>query len=100
MEGHRLIIKRKIPKGREKLVVVFVGALAIAGLVMLGQLKTTLSARALTSVQGDVINMRTQFGETADAVQGQEPAAAKPTPADESVEKFKKLIQDATVKAE
>jgi len=89
MEGHRLIIKRKIPRGRERLVAVFVGGLAVTGLIMLGQLKTTLSARALVSVKSDLTNMRTQFGAVDSAV-----------PADTAVDKLKKLIQDASVKPE
>ncbi|MFA5945958.1 MAG: hypothetical protein WC802_03565 [Patescibacteria group bacterium] len=97
MEGHRLIIKRKIPRGRERLVAVFVGGLAITGLIMLGQLKTTLSARALVSVKSDLTNMRTQFDSPLLA-SPQVGGVATQTPADTSVDKLKKLIQDASVK--
>ncbi len=105
MEGQRLIIKRRIPRGRERLALVFAGGLAVIGLIGLAQLKATLSARSLVAVKSDLTNMRAQFGSvtsgsaailtpTADAAA---PAAVTPSSQDTAVEKFKQLLQDTPV---
>jgi hypothetical protein len=106
MEGSRLILKRKIPRGRERLVAIFAGAFVIAGLVMVAQLKTTLSARALGAVRSDLTDMRVQFGEDVNAAtekadtetptESTPAPSAEPTGADKAVEKFKQLLQDSS----
>jgi hypothetical protein len=107
MEGHKLILKRKIPKGRQQLAALLVGAFVVVVVVAVGQLKTTLSAQALAAVRGDFTEMKTQFSDAtasplAPSMNGggvaTAPAAVPATPADEAVEKFKKLIQDVPVK--
>lgn len=100
MEGHKLILKRKIPKGRQKLAAIFIGAFAVVALISLAQLKTTLSANALASVREDFGVMQGQMKTQADAASElvkPEEQVALPTPEEEAVEKFKKLIQDVPV---
>jgi hypothetical protein len=102
MEGSKLILKRKIPRGRQQIVAIFVGAFAVIALVAIAQMKTTLSAQALASVREDFGNMKTQFGDSTSAVTAAngstEVSTPTPTPADTAVEKFKKLLQDVPVK--
>lgn len=106
MIGHRLIIKRRIPKGREQLLALFAGAFVIVGLVMIAQLKATLSARALTSVGADLVDIQGRLNNVGAA--GTPSATTTPatdvvdsaetvTPADTAVEKFKKLLQEVPV---
>ncbi|MFA5946438.1 MAG: hypothetical protein WC813_00240 [Patescibacteria group bacterium] len=102
MEGSKLILKRKIPRGRQQIAAIFVGAFAVIALIAIAQMKTTLSAHALASVKEDFASMKTQFGETAAAptpMSGStEASTPTATPADTAVEKFKKLLQDVPVK--
>lgn len=100
MEGHRLILKRKIPRGRQQLLALFAGAFVVVGLIAIAQLKTTLSANALASVKEDFGGMKSQLKTQASAASDlvkveEQPAPA--TPEETAVEKFKKLIQDVPV---
>ncbi len=102
MEGNRLIIKRKIPKGKQELLAIFVGAFVVVVIVGVAQLNATLSTRALASVRTDYADMKTQFADTslaATAPAKEGVAQAAPTAADTAVEKFKKLLQDTSVPA-
>jgi len=102
MEGQRLIIKRRIPKGRQELVAIFVGAFLVVGLVGLGQLKATLSANALSAVKSEVGNTQNQLVDSTTAAKAQVSNSApviSPSSPEAAVEKFKKLLQDTSVPA-
>lgn len=98
MEGNRLILKRKIPRGRQRLVAIFAGAFAVAGLVIIAQMKATLSAHSLEAVRADLTNMRAQVAEQQQiAPLATAPAAPVASSPDIAVDKFKKLLQDTPV---
>ena len=69
MEGSRLILKRHVPRGRQKLAVLIGIGTLVSLVILVLQLKMTLSASALENVHDDVANMRADFDETSGALQ-------------------------------
>gem|GEM_PF-2587861 len=95
MEGSRLILKRHVPRGRQRLAVMIALGGLIALVVMFLQFKMTLSAQSLANVSRDVSGMSADLTNTLS--QGAEKAApAIPaTPTEENIAELKVLLQQA-----
>jgi signal transduction histidine kinase len=99
MEGSRLILKRKASTEKKKRLLflsLFLG-LSVAFVVMVLQLKTTLSAQTLSSVKKDVEKMRSDFTANSESVMGE--STEEPSPITESLSKLKSAFEEA-VKAD
>ncbi len=98
MEGKRLILKRHVPRGRQRLAVLIALGGIIALVVLLLQFKMTLSAQSLANVSKDVNGMRSDFSDTiSDSVTTVTPDADQ-VKRQEDIAAFKALLETALEK--